>query len=85
MVKIADFSSINIRGQIDQFMEKRYAYTGSNLEYEAWSKIPNASTAQPIWFIVKYTYTGSSVTRHQLPDDGVNFDYVWDDRATYFS
>lgn len=85
MVRPMDFSVITVRGAFDDFAEKRYAYTGSNVEYEGWSAKPNAATDQPIWYIVKYTYAGGLVTRQQLPDDGPYFQYAWDDRATLFS
>lgn len=85
MTRPLDFSVIEIRGSADQFLEKRYAYTGSLLEYEGWCKKPNGATDQPIWLILKYTYTGSAQVRQRLPDDGPYFKYVWDDRATYFS
>lgn len=85
MTRPLDFSVIPIRGDADQFLEKRFAYNGSNLEYVGWSKKPNASTSDAIWYIIKNSYTGSDITRQQLPDEGPFFKYVWDDRATYFS
>lgn len=85
MTRPLDFSVFPIEGNADDFLEKRYAYNGSNLEYEGWSKKPNCATTQPLWYIVKYTYTGSNVIRQQLPVEGPYFKYVWDDRATYFS
>jgi hypothetical protein len=85
MVRPLDFSVIKVRGSADDFLEKRYAYNGSNLEYEGWTQKPNGSVAAPIWYIVKYTYSGSNVIRQQLPDDGPYFKYVWDDRSTYFT
>lgn len=85
MVRPLDFSVLPIRGQADDFLEKRYAYTGSNVEYEGWCKKPNAATDAPLWFIIKYTYAAGLVTRQQLPDDGPFFNYAWDSRATYFS
>jgi hypothetical protein len=85
MARPLDFSVIPIHANADDFVEKRYAYNGSDLEYEGWSKKPNASTDQPVWFIVKYSYTGTDLTRQQLPDDGPKFIYIWDSRNTYFS
>lgn len=85
MVRPFDFSVIQVEMNADQLLEKRFAYTGSNVEYEGWAKKPNASTAEPVWYIVKYTYNAALRTRHQLPNDGPNFKYIWDDRATYFS
>lgn len=85
MVRPIDFSTISVRGDLSDFMEKRFAYNGSNLEYVGWTQKANASTSEPIWFIIKNSYSGSDKTRQQLPDDGPFFKYTWDDRATYFS
>jgi hypothetical protein len=85
MVRPFDFSVIQVEMNADQLLEKRLAYNGSNLEYEGWAKKPNASTAEPVWYILKYTYNAALRIRQQMPDDGPEFKYVWDDRATYFS
>jgi len=85
MTRPLDFSVITIRGDVNDFMEKRYAYNGSNLEYVGWAKKPNCPTSASIWYIIKLSYSGSNVIRQQLPDEGPYFKYVWDDRATYFS
>ena len=85
MTRPLDFSVMPIRGDADDFLEKRYAYNGSNLEYVGWSKKPNCPTDAPLWYIIKLSYTGSNVVRQQLPDEGPFFKYAWDDRATYFS
>lgn len=84
-MRTLDFSVLTVRGDANRFLEKRYAYNGSNLEYEGWSYKPNASTSEEIWLILKYSYTGSMVIRQQLPDNGPSFKYAWDDRATYFA
>ena len=66
--------------------EKRIEYDGSNNPiYIGWNKQPNASTAILTWFIIKNEFDGTNLVRSQLPDDGAQFDYAWDDRATYFS
>jgi hypothetical protein len=85
MVRPFDFSVIPVEMNADQVLEKRFSYTGSSVEYEGWAKKPNASVAQPVWYIIKYTYADGVKTRQQLPDNGPNFIYVWNDRATYFS
>ena len=85
MTRPLDFSVMPIRGNANDFLEKRYAYSGSNVEYVGWAKKPNCPTDQPLWYIIKFTYTGSDVMRQQLPDEGPLFKYIWDDRATYFS
>lgn len=85
MTKPLDYSLIEITGDVSSFLEVRRAYNGSNLEYLGYSRVPNAATDQALWFIVKYSYSGSLQTRQQLPDDGPRFTYVWDDRSNYFS
>lgn len=85
MVRAVDFSVMPVRIDADDILEKRYAYSGDNVEFEGWVKKPNASTAAQIWYIAKYTYSGDNVTRQQLPDNGPFFSYSWDDRATIFS
>ena len=85
MSKPLDYSLIEITGDAGSFLEERRAYSGSNLEYRGYSRVPNAATDQALWFIVKYSYSGSLQTRQQLPDDGPRFDYIWDNKATYFS
>lgn len=85
MVRPIDFSAISVRGDLNDFMEKRYAYNGTDLEYVGWTQTANASAAAPVWFIIKNTYAGGAKTRQQLPDDGPYFKYVWNDRATLFT
>ena len=58
----------------------------SNLIYVGYSKNPNERTAADTWFIVKLEYdAGRNVLRYRLPDFGVSFSYIWDDRASYFA
>lgn len=84
MTRPLDFSIIPVHADANTFLEKRYAYSGSNLEYIGWTNRANAPTSIPIWFIIKLIYSGSDVTHQQLPNAGTNFEYIWDDRATYF-
>jgi len=84
--KIADYSSLNIQGDITLFLETRIENDGSgNPLYIGYTKIPNADTASGLWYIVKLSYSGGFLIRTQLPDSGAHFTYVWDDRATLFS
>lgn len=85
MTRPIDFSVIPVTMDSELVLERRFAYSGANLEYKGYAKKPNAATSQLVWFIVKFHYTGAVLDRQQLPDDGVNFIYSWDDRATYFS
>ena len=85
MTRPLDFSVIPVTLHADDVLEQRYAYSGANLEYKGYAKKPNAAASQPIWFIVKYHYTGAVLDRKQLPDNGPKFSYSWDDRITYFS
>ncbi len=83
--RIKDFSILENVANSELFLEKRMSYTGDNLEYVGYSRNPNESIDADTWYIIKMTYTGTNVTRYQLPDNGPGFRYVWNDRATYFS
>ena len=83
--KIDDYSRLLIRGDVDTFLEKRIEYSGDNPIYVGYTRTPNAATSEESFFIIKMTYSGSNPTRVQLPDDGAQFKYAWDDRATLFS
>ncbi len=83
--KIKDYSILDVNINAETFFEKRMEYSGDNLIYIGYAKTPNASTADEIWFIVKLTYSGANPTRYQLPDDGAQFKYAWNDRATLFT
>ena len=84
--RIKDFSILENFASSELFLEKRMAYDGGgNLEYVGYTRVPNESVDADTWYIIKMTYTGTSVTRYQLPDSGPGFRYVWDDRSTYFS
>lgn len=83
--RIKDFSVLDTIANSELFLEKRMAYDGSgNLQYVGYSKTPNELTSASSWFIVKLTYSGTNVTRYQIPNTGCSFSYVWDDRANYF-
>lgn len=68
-------------------LEARMENDGNgNPIYVGYAQNPNLGTAVEQWFIVKITYDGNnSPTRYQLPDNGVEFKYAWDDRATLFA
>ena len=70
----------------DDFFESRFENDGNdNPIYAAWSPVPNANTADGVWYVKKIIYDGQAIVRVQLPDEGVKFSYVWDDRASLFS
>lgn len=84
--RIGDFSVLQVKQDADTFWEKRIENNGSGQPiYIGYNKEPNASTSSESWFIVKNTYTATFLTRSQLPDDGAQFKYSWDSRATYFT
>ena len=85
--KIEDYSILKNFISTEVFIEKRMDYDGSNnMIYIGYSRIANASTSAPVWFIAKLAYNGSNKqTRYQLPNNGVNFGYAWDDRTTSFA
>lgn len=85
-MKIKDFSYLNVEGFMAQFMEIRIDYGGGAVPlYVGYNHTPNADTTADTWYIVKLTYTGSNLVRQQLPDTGVRFNLIWDDRTTYFT
>lgn len=85
----------NIFSQVEQFseildpedlLEGRFENNDDgNPIYIGYCPIPNAATDEPIWFIRKVVYDGTNVIRTQLPDDGIQFQYIWDNRADYFT
>ncbi len=87
MTTVKDYSVIDIVADVSEFMELRMENDANgNPIYLGYNKTPNAGTATNGWFIVKLTYDANqSPTRQQLPDAGVGFKYIWDNRATYFT
>lgn len=84
--RIKDFSVLDTIASSELFLEKRMDYDmGGNLIYVGYSQEPNAATTGLTWYIVKLTYSGSNVTRYQLPNTGIGFKYAWDSRTTYFA
>lgn len=84
--KINDWSVVTLGGDFLDFLEKRMDNNvDGNPIYVGYNREPNAATTASTWLIVKITYSGTAPTRYQLPDDGPQFKYVWDDRATYFT
>lgn len=67
-------------------LEGKYENDGNqNPIYVGLSPIPNADPAAAVWFIQMLVYDGNAVIGKRLPDEGVKFSYVWNDRADYFS
>lgn len=68
-------------------LEKRLENDASGRPlYVGYSIIPNAPTNEKVWMIRKFYYDGNDfLNRDQLPDDGPNFIYEWDDRVNCFS
>lgn len=59
-----------------KWRDKKFDYTSGELDYKGFSLTPNASTSEAIWWIWKYTYTGTNIIREQGPEYG-----SWDGRA----
>lgn len=87
MTKVNDLSKLEPRADFSFFYEQRMENDANgNPIYIGYAKTPNAGTGTSQWFIVNVTYDANqSPTRYQLPDNGVSFDYAWDDRANLFS
>ena len=86
MTEVKDLSKLTPVAEFSSFMEMRMENDANgNPIYIGYNKTPNAGTASASWFIVNVTYDANqSPTHQQLPNQGVRFIYVWDDRATYF-
>lgn len=55
-----------------------------NTIYLGYAKAGSA-TSDAVWLIKKFTYDANdTITRAQLAEDNCAFQFVWDDRATYF-
>lgn len=86
---------VNVFNQIERIsdyldqgdlLEGRFENNGDNNPiYIGYTPIPNGSPSEAIWYIQKITYDGQAIIRKQQPDDGPQFTYVCDDRASYFS
>lgn len=71
---------------IEDLLEGRFDNdVNGNPIYIGYTVYVNGDPALPIWFILKVEYVGTSIVRKRLPDDGIGFIYVWDDRVDYFS
>lgn len=71
---------------LEDLLEGRFENDANdNPIYIGYSPYPNANPADPVWFIRKIIYDGTAIVRTQLPDDGIKFAYVWDDRVDYFA
>lgn len=84
---VRELTNLLMVGDWTNFIEMRMENDGDgNPIYVGYTNVGNAPTDEPVWFITKYTYDANqSPTRQQMPDSGVQFIYVWDDRATYFA
>lgn len=71
---------------LEDLLEGRFENDGNdNPIYIGYTIYPNGGTDLPIWYVRKIIYDGTNIVRTQLPDNGIKFAYIWDDRITYFS
>lgn len=83
---LKDYSYLEVIGDSSIFWEKRMENNvGGNPIYVGYNRNANAPTSSPTWFIINVEYSGTSPIRYRLPDDGPQFKYAWDDRATLFA
>lgn len=59
---------------------------GSTIIYEGWAR-PGASTSNPVWKIKKNTYSSTTLTEVQWPEDtsghaSADYQFIWANRAT---
>lgn len=85
--KIKDYTWFDVQVEGMTFMEKRIDYDGGTSPvYVGYTREPNASVNDPVWYLQKLTNDGNgNPTRVQQPDNGVQFKYTWTSRATYFT
>ena len=70
----------------DDLLEARFENdVDGNPIYIGYTVTENGDTSLPIWYIIKIEYVSQAVVRKRLPDNGLGFIYIWDDRATYFA
>ncbi len=71
----------NLNNALPGVYTEAYAYdASSNLEYLGWAA-PGSSKAAAVWAIVKYTYTGATITDKQWAGGAATFDQIWDNRT----
>jgi len=71
---------------LEDLLEGRFENdVNDNPIYIGYTVYPNADPGLAVWYIRKIIYVGTNIVRTQLPDEGIKFAYVWNDRATYFS
>ncbi len=68
-------------------MAFRGEYTGANLIYKGFAR-PGALTSADVWQIARLTYSGANLTAIEWPENSLGapsseFNFQWDDRATY--
>ena len=68
-------------------MAFRGEYTGANLIYKGLAR-PGALTSADVWQIARLTYSGANLTTIEWPQNSLGapsseFNFQWDDRATY--
>lgn len=82
---VESYTFLKSIADVNMFLEKRMENDGDgNPIYIGYTNIANASTTSACWYIVKLTYVGGYPTYYQLPKNGCQFVYSWDNRATYF-
>ncbi len=59
----------------------RFAYTAGDLIYLGIAH-PGTASSEAKWRIREYSYTGGDVVSILFADGNLNFDNVWDDRAS---
>lgn len=70
---------------LEDLLEGRYDNDeNDNPIYIGYTPYPNGDTSEAIWYIRKVVYDGTAIVRTVLPEDGIKFGYVWDDRIDYF-
>lgn len=84
-MKTKDFSLLPVTGLAAQFLEIRVDYNGGAMPvYVGYSLIPKADDNAPVWYIVMLEYSGSNIIAQHLGSLGLQWTYIWANRASYF-
>jgi len=83
--RFTDFSAVGPQfdGLFDRELRAENDANG-NAIYVGYAKGGSATT-DAVWLIKKFTYdVNDAVTRTQIANNNLSFNFVWDDRAMYF-
>jgi hypothetical protein len=66
----------------DLLLTQAFAYTAGGLTEYIGYALPGTPKASPNWLIKKLTYSGTNVTDIQFANGVIQFDQIWDSKAS---